>query len=239
MARRILIVDDDRQMVRTLSDIFELRGWEVAGVYSGEEAVEMVKTRPFDIVLMDILMPGMNGVEALRQVRSSNGAIRVLLMTAHSGNELVRQAERDGAIRILSKPIVIPELLEFLESERPSGHSVVVLDGEEDGFMQTLEAGLAENGHTVHLAGHLDRAIEIIMSRLAGVVVLNLPLEDLHPRESVLAIRRIDPSVILVLCSAAPALLDEAVETVPPDWIYARLMKPFEPERLLEILDEL
>lgn len=239
MARRLLIVDDDRQMVRTLSDIFRLRGWDVTGVFSGEEAVEIVKSRPFDIVLMDILMPGMNGVEALRAIRASNPSIRVLLMTAHSGTELIEQAERDGAVRILSKPVVVSDLLDFLDSQRPSGHFVVVLDPEDDDFTKTLEARLEERGHAVHRAGNLALALECVMNRSAGVVVLNLPLDEVKPRDSVLAIRRIDPSVILILCSEVPAVLEEAARAVPPDWVYARLTKPFPPEQLLEMLDEL
>ena len=62
---RILIVDDDRQMVRTICDILKLKGWDADGAFSGEEALDLVQERPYRVALMDVRMAGMNGVEAM------------------------------------------------------------------------------------------------------------------------------------------------------------------------------
>ena len=67
--RRILIVDDEKQMVRTLADIVRLNGWEPDGAYSGEAAVEAVRKRNYSVVLMDVRMAGITGVEALKAMK--------------------------------------------------------------------------------------------------------------------------------------------------------------------------
>ena len=84
MTRRILIVDDDRQMVRTLSDIVRMHGWEPSGAYSGEAAVEEVRKESYSAVLMDVKMAGINGVTAFREMKRFRPNIRVVLMTAYA-----------------------------------------------------------------------------------------------------------------------------------------------------------
>jgi two-component system response regulator HydG len=65
---KVLVVDDDRRMVRTICDILKLKGYEVESAYSGEEAVGKVKLGGLDCVLMDIKMPGVDGVESLKML---------------------------------------------------------------------------------------------------------------------------------------------------------------------------
>src|SRR6266567_2279656 len=68
---KVLVVDDDRRMVRTICDILRVKGYEAVPAYSGEEGVDKVKGESFDCVLMDIKMPGIDGVEALQMIRKT------------------------------------------------------------------------------------------------------------------------------------------------------------------------
>jgi DNA-binding NtrC family response regulator len=111
--KTVLIVDDDRQMVRTLSDILRLHGWEVHDAYSGEEAIAAVEARNFTAVLMDVRMGGVNGVDAFRAMKRIRPHIRVVLMTAYSASELMAEAEREGALR---KPFPPKQLLDLLNA---------------------------------------------------------------------------------------------------------------------------
>lgn len=237
MARSVLIVDDDKQMVRTLCDIFRLRGWEAHGAFSGNEAIEAVERQPFSAVLMDIKMPAMNGVEALRAIRAADPESRVVLMTAYTATDLIAQGIEEGALRVLSKPVVIPELLRFLE-EGLNAAPVLVVD-DDPGFLYTLADVLRNRGYNVNVALNLKDAVRLLERKDAGVVVLDLKLGDLHPRESIVAVKQAHPSVVLILCSGHPRLLDEATQLVPDDWVYACLEKPFSPDRLLELLNEI
>ncbi len=114
MTRRVLVVDDDRAMVRTLCDILRHRGWEVEGAFSGEEALASQKARTWPFVLMDIRMPGIDGVEACRVMMTMPSPPRVILMTAQAESVRLRDAEGQGAWRVLHKPVNLPELLDML-----------------------------------------------------------------------------------------------------------------------------
>lgn len=116
MMKRVLIVDDDRQMVRTLSDVVRLHGWEAHGAYSGEEAVSSVEAQPFAIVLMDVRMDGMSGVDTLRAMKRLRPGIHVILMTAHTPGDVIADAEREGARHVLRKPVPLPALVEMLDA---------------------------------------------------------------------------------------------------------------------------
>jgi DNA-binding NtrC family response regulator len=238
MHRRILIVDDDRQMVRTLCDILRLRGWETTGAYSGEEALEAVKRESFATVLMDVKMGGMNGVEALTEMKKLRPALRVVLMTAYTANDLLAEATRQGALRILAKPVALPGLIEMLEESVEQTQRVLVVD-DDRGYLKTLATILRDSGYTVFEAADLDDALEKLKGRAPAAVVLDLRLDSATPRDSVVAIKQVSPAVCLILYSGSNGALEETEKTVPSSWVYATLRKPFPPERLVELLDEI
>jgi len=115
MSRRILVVDDDLLMVMTLCDILRLHGWEATGVHSGADAIQAARDVEYPIVLMDIRMPGMDGVTAFKTIKAEHPRTRVVLMTAHTAPDLIQEAERAGAVRVLSKPVDLPALLKLLD----------------------------------------------------------------------------------------------------------------------------
>lgn len=119
--RTIAVVDDDDAMVETLCDVLELHGWAPVRASDGEQAVDLVTCGDVDVVLMDIRMPKMNGVEALREIRRRRPAAQVILFTASAAQELLADAVRYGAARVLRKPVDVVELLSVLEGLRKAG----------------------------------------------------------------------------------------------------------------------
>lgn len=120
MSAKILVVDDDPGMVRTLCDILRLRGWDSVGVLSGDAAIKAVHEDAYAFVLMDIVMPGTDGVAALKQIKGADQNARVVLMTAHAAEERIAEAMRAGAIDVMTKPIDVGLLLQLLAAE-PKG----------------------------------------------------------------------------------------------------------------------
>lgn len=114
MNRKILVVDDDPGMVRTLCDILRLRGWEAVGVHSGEAAVREEGDNSYAFVLMDIMMPGVDGIAALKAMKSRHPGARIVLMTAHTAEERIAEAIRAGALRVVHKPIDLASLMALL-----------------------------------------------------------------------------------------------------------------------------
>ena len=237
MTRRLLIVDDDKQMVRTLVDVVRLHGWEADGAHSGEAAVEAVRAREYAVVLMDVRMTGINGLEAFKAMKAVRPGVRVILMTAYTATEILAEAEREGALRILSKPVALTGLIEILKQTTAVSRGVLVVD-DDAAFLKTLRKVLEENGYATFTAGTLDEALGMLESTSPGAVVLDLRLDGITAPETVLAIKHVSPSVALILCSGYSAALDETTSALSARLIHARLHKPFSPDALLEILNE-
>jgi EAL domain-containing protein (putative c-di-GMP-specific phosphodiesterase class I)/CheY-like chemotaxis protein len=111
---RVLLVDDDLGVRRAYTRLLSSAGCKVHAVASGEEAVALIKTTPFDVVLSDIAMPGMNGLEFLRTIREHDLDLPVVLMTGGPALGTAIQAVEYGAFRYLMKPIEEGELLSVL-----------------------------------------------------------------------------------------------------------------------------
>lgn len=118
---KVLVVDDDQALRLSVRSSLESAGkFQVEEAFDGINALEKVKaapagTRPFDIVILDVDMPRMNGLNALKVIKEHDPGIIVLMLTAHSSLEVAVQAVRDGAYNFLSKPISSEELCSLID----------------------------------------------------------------------------------------------------------------------------
>ncbi len=104
MSRRILVVDDDRAMMRTLCDILTMRGWEARGVHSGEEALRAGTGESYEAVVMDVIMPGIDGIATYHALREQQPDLSIVLMTAHPTPRTIQNARAEGVPFVLTKP---------------------------------------------------------------------------------------------------------------------------------------
>ena len=114
MSRCIFVVDDDRDHAESIADILALQGDDVVLAFSGEEAVRRFGEQAFDLTLMDVKLPGMNGVEAFFELRRQRPDAIVVMMTGFSLEHLLAQAMLSGADGILHKPFAAAQLLEAI-----------------------------------------------------------------------------------------------------------------------------
>jgi len=116
MAKRLLIVDDALIMRKRIKDIAERAGWEIAGEASnGEEAVEMYRKESPDLVTLDIVMPKMDGVTALKQVLAADPRARVVMISAVDQKEKLSECIGSGAVDFIVKPFDSARLKRFFE----------------------------------------------------------------------------------------------------------------------------
>ena len=108
---RILIVDDDAGQRSLLDSFLRSQGFETVAVASGERALEILKTENISMMISDVRMPGLSGLETLRRARKENAVLPVLLVTAYADIREAVGAMRDGAVNYLTKPIDLDELL--------------------------------------------------------------------------------------------------------------------------------
>ena len=118
MAKQVLIVDDDPDIREALQAVLELDGHVVTALESGAAVLELLRRCPFDLILLDVMMPGIDGLEVLRQVRRAEVAVPVYLLTAMGGVRHIAQAL--GAQGTIMKPWSVDELL-ALVAQVPHG----------------------------------------------------------------------------------------------------------------------
>ena len=107
--RRMLIVEDEQDIAECLQDYFSTRGFTVTSAFSGEEAVEKLKTAPADVILLDLLLPGISGLEVLRHAKKRYPGARVLIVTGQDRTEFRAEARLYGACAYITKPFDFSE----------------------------------------------------------------------------------------------------------------------------------
>jgi DNA-binding NtrC family response regulator len=108
---RVLLVDDEKDFLEVLIRRLSKRDVKVDGVSSGEEALQYLQVRPIDVAVLDVKMPGMDGITLLREIKKLNPLIEVIMLTGHASLEVALEGMRSGAFDYLMKPAEIDELL--------------------------------------------------------------------------------------------------------------------------------
>jgi DNA-binding NtrC family response regulator len=111
---RVLVVDDERPTRLLMEKELPRAGYVVTSAESGEAALEQVRAQEFDVILLDLKMPGMGGMEALRRIRESGASSEVVILTGHPDVDTAIAAMKLGAYDYLTKPFKLSELEEVL-----------------------------------------------------------------------------------------------------------------------------
>lgn len=115
MEPKVLLVDDEVELVQALAERLELRGFAVRHALSGEEALGVIASDPPDLMVLDLRMPGMDGMEVLRTVKRDHPGIHVIMLTGHGSEKDMETAHMLGAFEYLQKPVDIAVLVAVLK----------------------------------------------------------------------------------------------------------------------------
>jgi DNA-binding NtrC family response regulator len=113
---RVLLIDDEEEFVSTLVERLELRQFDCNGVTNGVEAVELIRQKSFDVVVLDVKMPGASGFEVFQEIRRLDPNLPIVLLTGHGSKEDAEEGKRAGAYHYLMKPIDIESLITVMRS---------------------------------------------------------------------------------------------------------------------------
>ena len=128
---RILVVDDDQDICRNLSDILSDLGYQVDSAHDGPSALELVRQRPYDVALLDYKMPGMDGLTLYREIKKQRAGTVSLLVTAYASPATAQEALAAGAWKVVAKPVDFRKLLGFVD-EALGQPLVLVVDDDQD-----------------------------------------------------------------------------------------------------------
>ena len=111
----VLLVDDETEFLETLVKRLRKRKLNATGVTSGEEALQVLSSTPVDVVVLDVKMPGMDGIETLQEIKKISPLVEVIMLTGHANMEVAITGMELGAFDYLMKPMDIDELLYKLQ----------------------------------------------------------------------------------------------------------------------------
>jgi DNA-binding response OmpR family regulator len=117
---KVLLVDDEEEFVTTLAERLELREIRAQAVMDGESALRMVESSPPQIVILDVMMPGLGGLEVLKRIKAQNSQIHVILLTGRGSTKEGIEGMQLGAFDYLMKPINIEELIKKMQDAMKS-----------------------------------------------------------------------------------------------------------------------
>ncbi|WP_022663591.1 response regulator [Desulfospira joergensenii] len=112
---RILLIDDEIEFITTLAERLELRGYDVETSESGESGIDLMAKSSFDVAILDLMMPGLNGIDTLNQIKRIDPRLPVILLTGHGSTKEGMEGMRIGAFDFLMKPLDINELLDRIK----------------------------------------------------------------------------------------------------------------------------
>ncbi len=237
---KVLIVDDDENLCRTLGRVLTRKGDDVAIAHSGEEAVGRVRNDAFDMIFMDIRMPGIDGVEAFAQIREIRPDAVVMMMTAYTLEEQVQKAMYMGAEGILYKPVDPAEVIGAIDGlvKKHAGSDIIVVDDDE-GTAVTLRNILARKGHSVSTALTGSDAIRLTRERRPAIALIDMKLPDITGLEAYLAMKKENPAMNAVMITGYREEMAVQLETALKASAYTVLFKPLDMKAVLKIVSEL
>ena len=233
MANKILIVDDEHNMRLTLSDIMKDEGYEVDLAASGEEAISLCKTTDYEVILMDVRMPGINDIEAFHKIRRHKEGVKIILMSAYTIDDLKHSALDDGAIAFLSKPLDMHKTIQLISKVNET--AILVVE-EDDSISIPLVKKLKEEGYRVTSTNSPHDALELVEQIKFDLIFVDVNLPSMNGLDLYLAIKKITPmSIAIMITGMEDEFINIARQAVSKN-AYTFLEKPLDINHTLNLL---
>ena len=235
---KILVVDDNEEFCQNVRDIVELRSYEVSIAYDGYQALEMVENNGFDVALMDVRMPVMDGVTTFRKIKQIAPQIPVVMVTAYAMEQLVGEVLREGAFGFLKKPLDFERLFGIFENAVYKGTLVLVVDGERE-LCNSLEQALGCRGHKVVAASDEYEAIDSVWESAFDVVLVDTESTDINRLDACQTIQDIRPEIVIIILNESGNDLNRPVKNMIEGRKFTCLEKPIDMEALVVLVEKI
>jgi len=236
---KILIVDDQAGLRETLGDILTQEGYEVSLVENGYQAIEKVKEasakkEEFQLVLLDVRMPGINGVETFKEIKKLNPRTDVIMMTAFTVEQLVEEAIREGAFAVVYKPFDLNSILKHIETALKGVAILLVDDRLEE--IETIKDIFEQKGYKISLARDGMEAIKKVEQDGFNIAMIDIKMPVINGMEILGKIKQIKPQLPVVMITGYE--VEELVKETLKINAYTCLRKPFDFQEVLRVINE-
>jgi two-component system response regulator HydG len=233
----ILVVDDEVDTCRNLSDILTDLGYQVDTAHDGPSALEKVRRKRYDVALLDLKMPGMDGLTLYREIKKIRAGTVAIVVTAYASSATANEALAAGAWQIVAKPIDFPKLLALVE-EALDQPMVLVVDDDPD-LCANLWDLLRERGYRVCLAHDEQQAAQRLAESGFRVVLIDMKLPRGDGATVFQLVRQANPRARTVIITGNRTETEQLIQKVVNEGADAVCYKPFDVPNLLTILQKL
>jgi CheY-like chemotaxis protein len=234
---RILVVDDDRDICRNLSDILTDLDYQVDTAHNGLSALELVRQRPYDIALLDLKMPGMDGLTLYRQIKKQRAGTVSLLVTGYASPATAAEALAAGAWKVVAKPVDFPELLDLVDEAL--GQPLVLIVDDDHDLCANLWDLFRERGFRVSLAHDRRETADQLKHTVFQVVLIDMRIPDGDGGSVFRMVRAANPQARTILITGHRSEVDQLIERTIAEGADAVCYKPFHVPKLLAKLEQL
>ena len=175
-AARILVVDDEVDNCDNISDIFTDVGYDVDVAYEGRAALGLVTVNAYDVAVLDLRMPGMDGLELYRHIKQVSSGTVGIVVTAHANSDIAITSLKEGVWDLVPKPVEMPRLLTLL-TEAVRSPLILVVD-DDSNVCEKLWSIFRELRYRVYTAHSRYEAEEVLCRHQFQVVLTNMKLEN-------------------------------------------------------------
>jgi CheY-like chemotaxis protein len=223
-------------MTETVSDILQEMNFHVEIANNGFEAIERIKTSAFDLVLMDMKMPGINGAETFREIKKIQPEIIVMFMTAQSIEQVLGEILEEGAYGVMYKPIDPEKLVEFIEKTK-SGALILFVDvdlRETRKLIETLKA----IGYRVLETNNGDEAIKLVQNMNFDMVFIDVIMPVINGLETYNVLREIKPDIKIIMMINYREGIENLIRQNIFGNVYTCIYKPFDVKEVMQLLKQ-
>ena len=237
---KIIIVDDNESLCKTTSFILKRKGYDVRVAYDGASGIELYRDDPADIVLTDIVMPGIDGNEVFLRIKELNPRAIVILMTAYAVQDHINRSINAGAYGILYKPLDIEKVIGIIELSQQSGNGrkvMVVDDDEHVGGM--LRNFFTRQGYQVTVARSGQEALDLAPGNEFMVAFIDMVMPGMDGFDTFCRLQEISPETKLVMMTGFSGGVEDMMADARERGACSVLHKPFQLSEINAIIEEL
>jgi DNA-binding NtrC family response regulator len=218
---RILLVDDERDFLEAVTPGLERRGFAVSRAENGSDALELIGGEAFDVVVLDVKMPGLDGVSVFHEIRRRAPGLPVVILTGHGSVQQAFETSREGIYDYLSKPFDVDALADVAHRaarhgaehrnvrDAAEGHPIALLFVDDDrDLVAALTPALGRRGIAVTVAHDSTQALALASGRRFDVALVDVVMAGMHGLTLMSLLRESDPLLQVIVLTGHPSVAD-------------------------------